>query len=242
MKENRSRQKQFAARATFLLVSAVILLWTSYLTVSFLTMVLPASFWMVPYLGLVIFDGGMLGWMVVFLYLAEGSAQRSIAMFMTLFNLAGVGLMTISEIVMGGQTFATIPPMLGTVAIWAVGIWTFVNVGSVIAFHLASPSARLSAAIQDEKDLIVDDALKNMRNRRDTNAHALADGLGNHLYGVLLRELTADDDRDGVPDLMERKSDRGHPNGFSVIDVQAVPGNGAPAKPVARPQSGPLGE
>lgn len=253
MRENRTRQAQTAAKAVFLLVSTVVLVWTSYLTVSFLTLVLPESFWMVPYLGLVIFDGGMLGWLVVFLYLAEGSSQRFIALFMTVFNLTGVGLMTVSEIVMGGQTFTTIPPMLGTIAIWGIGIWTFVNVGAIITFHLASPSARLSAAIQDEKDMIVEDALKNMRNRRDVNSRALADGLGQHLYGVLLRELTTDDDRDGIPDLFERPADRGirnnpsssHPSISAHTPSHVslpVTGNGVEPVSATRPHMGPLDE
>jgi hypothetical protein len=133
------------------LISVVIFLWTAYLTTSFLSMVLPSSFWVVPYLGLVVFDGGMIGWMFVYLYLAEGSMQRSIALGLTIFNLIGVGLMTIAEIVLGGQTFTAAPEMLGTVAIWGVGIWTFVNVAGIVAFHLSSPDARLRRRFRKRK-------------------------------------------------------------------------------------------
>ena len=63
----------------------------------------------------------------------------------------GVGLMTIAEIVLGGQTFAEVPAMLGTAAIWAVGIWTFVNVAGIVAFHLSSPDAQIAAAIHERK-------------------------------------------------------------------------------------------
>ena len=119
MKQKRSGLKRTGSQIVFGLISVVILLWTSYLTTSFLSMVLPSSFWVVPYLGLVVFDGGMIGWMFVYLYLAEGSMQRSIALGLTVFNLIGVGLMTIAEIVLGGQTLTEVPAMLGTVAIWA---------------------------------------------------------------------------------------------------------------------------
>jgi hypothetical protein len=58
MKE-RSGLKRTGSKIVFGLISAVILTWTAYLTTSFLSMVLPASFWIVPYLGLVVFDGGI---------------------------------------------------------------------------------------------------------------------------------------------------------------------------------------
>lgn len=208
MKE-RSGLKRTGSKIVFGLISAVILTWTAYLTTSFLSMVLPASFWIVPYLGLVVFDGGMIGWLTVYLYMAEGAMQRAIALGLTLFNLLGVGLMTIAEIVLGGQTLTAAPEMLGTVAIWAVGIWTFVNVAGIIAFHLSSPDARIAAAIQDEKDAIVEDAFTDLRNRRGENAAVLGSFLGGGMFKTLVAELGADTDADGLPDLWETRGNQG---------------------------------
>ena len=210
MKE-RSGLKRTGSKIVFGLISAVILTWTAYLTTSFLSMVLPASFWIVPYLGLVVFDGGMIGWLTVYLYMAEGAMQRAIALGLTLFNLLGVGLMTIAEIVLGGQTLTAAPEMLGTVAIWAVGIWTFVNVAGIIAFHLSSPDARIAAAIQDEKDAVVEDALTDMRNRRGENAKALGAFMGGGMFKTLVSEIGADVDGDGLPDLWEKRGNQGTP-------------------------------
>ena len=210
MKE-RSGLKRTGSKIVFGLISTVILLWTAYLTTSFLSMVLPASFWIVPYLGLVVFDGGMIGWLTVYLYMAEGAMQRAIALGLTLFNLLGVGLMTIAEIVLGGQTFTAAPEMLGTVAIWGVGIWTFVNVAGIVAFHLSSPDARIAAAIQDEKDAIVEDALTDLRNRRGENAAVLGAYMGGGMFKTLVSEIGADADGDGLPDLYERRGNRGAP-------------------------------
>jgi len=203
--------KRTGSKVVFGLISVVILLWTGYLTTSFLSMVLPASFWVVPYLGLVVFDGGMIGWMFVYLYLAEGSMQRTIALGLTVFNLIGVGLMTIAEIVLGGQTFTAAPEMLGTVAIWGVGIWTFVNVAAIVGFHLSSPDARIAAAIQEEKDAVVDEALTDLSNRRSDNAKLLSSQLGAGMYKTLVSELGADRDGDGLPDVAERPSNRRTP-------------------------------
>ena len=206
--KKRSGLKRTGSMIVFGLISVVILLWTGYLTTSFLSMVLPASFWIVPYLGLVVFDGGMIGWMFVYLYLAEGSMQRTIALYLTVFNLIGVGLMTIAEIVLGGQTLAAVPPMLGTVAIWAVGIWTFTNVAGIIAFHLSSPDARIAAAIQEEKDAVVDEALTDLSNRRQENAKILSGQMGAGMFKTMVSELSLDSDGDGLPDIYERPSKR----------------------------------
>ena len=210
--KKRSGLKRTGSTIVFGLISVVIFLWTAYLTTSFLGMVLPGTFWVVPYLGLVVFDGGMIGWMTVYLYLAEGSMQRAIALGLTVFNLIGVGLMTIAEIVLGGQTFTAAPEMLGTVAIWGVGIWTFVNVAGIVAFHLSSPDAKIAAAIQEEKDAVVEEALEDLRNRRTNNAKLLSAQLGGGMFKTLVTELGADMDGDGLPDLAERPSNRGKVN------------------------------
>ncbi len=214
--------KRTGSKVVFGLISVVILLWTGYLTTSFLSMVLPASFWVVPYLGLVVFDGGMIGWMFVYLYLAEGSMQRTIALGLTVFNLIGVGLMTIAEIVLGGQTFTAAPEMLGTVAIWGVGIWTFVNVAAIVGFHLSSPDARIAAAIQEEKDAVVDEALTDLSNRRSDNAKLLSSQLGAGMYKTLVSELGADRDGDGLPDVAERPSNRRTPATPATPDIDAA--------------------
>ena len=71
--KNKSGLKRTGSKIVFGLISLVILLWTASLTTSFLKSVLPGQFWAVPYLGLVVFDGGMIGWMIVYLHNAEGS-------------------------------------------------------------------------------------------------------------------------------------------------------------------------
>lgn len=212
-----SGMKKQGARIIFGLIALALFTWTAYLTVSFLNMALPASFWIAPYLGLVVFDAGMLGWLAVFLYLAEGATQRAVAIGLTIFNLLGVGLISMSEIILGGQTLTAAPAGLGTAAIWGVGIWTFINVAAIIVYHISSPEARLAAAIQDEKDEVVNMALKNMQARREQNALALSEEMGAGMYNTLVAELMRDADGDGVPDMYERKAERGRQSGPRTV-------------------------
>ena len=192
------------AKFLFYAVTIVLLAWTSSLTYSFLSMALPGTFWLVPLLGLVVFDVGMISWLFVFLSHAEGAIQRAVGIILCLFNFVGVGLMTISEIMLSGQTMAAAPEMLGTIAIWGVGIWTTVNVLGVLVFHLGDPSARKEMAIQSEKDAIFEGALQALKQRRVDAQQALSRELSGVMFGELLADIRADKDRNGVPDIMER--------------------------------------
>ena len=200
------------AKFLFYAVTIVLLAWTSSLTYSFLSMALPGTFWLVPMLGLVVFDAGMIAWLFVFLSHAEGAIQRATSIVLCLFNFVGVGLMTISEILLSGQTMAAAPEMLGTVAIWGVGIWTTVNVLGVLVFHLGDNNARRAMAYQAEKDAIFDAALKDLTTRRIAAQKAMSEEMSRAMMDELTAELRADTDGDGRRDMLERPGEvkRGH--------------------------------
>lgn len=196
--------KSTIAKYLFYGVAIVLFTWTASLTVSFLQSVLPNAFWMVPYLGLVVFDGGLIAWMFVFLSHAQGAIQRATALGLTVFNLLGVGLMVIAEILLDGQTWVAAPESLGTVAVWSIGIWTIVNVGGVVLFHLGDNEARKEMAIQAEKDAIFEGALNELKTLRTAHQAQLADELSRAMFAKLVSDMHADRDRNGVPDLLER--------------------------------------
>ena len=197
------------AKFLFYGVAIILLVWTSSLTYSFLSMALPGSFWLVPLLGLVVFDAGMIAWLFVFLSHAEGAIQRAVAIVLCLFNFLGVGMMVIAEILLGGQTMAEAPAMLGTAAVWGIGIWTVINVLGVLVFHLGDSNARKEMAIQSEKDAIFEGALTSLKNRRVAAQQGLADEMSATMFAQLLSDIRADSDRNGIPDLLERGNQSG---------------------------------
>lgn len=196
--------KRTIAKYLFYAVAVTLLAWTGSLTYSFLSMALPGAFFLVPLLGLVVFDAGMIAWLFVFLSHAEGAIQRATAIVLCLFDFLGVGLMVMAEILLDGQQLVDAPDLLATAAIWGIGIWTVVNVFGVILFHLGDPEARKEMTIQAEKDAIFDGALKKLNNRRMEHESALADELSEAMFTQLLSELRADKDRNGTPDVVER--------------------------------------
>ena len=129
--------------------------------------------------------------------------QRAVAIFACVFDFVGVGIMAIAEIFLGGQTLVAPPENIGEYAIWAVALWTVINVGAVLAFHLSAPEARRAMAMQAEMDAITDGAFEQLKQLRTQNSQQLAHDLGGRMYGELLARLTADNDRDGTPDVMQ---------------------------------------
>jgi hypothetical protein len=193
-----------AAKFAFYGVAIVLILWTASLTISFVGSALPLVHWIVPFFALVVFDGGMIAWLFVFIDYAQGSAQRVIAIAACILDLIGVGLMVVTEVFLGGQTLVQAPTNLGEYALWGIGGWTVANVAAVILFHLTDPEARKRMALQGEMDAVFEEALKKLKNKRAEQSGQLSDVLSDGLMAQLRAELATDKNQDGIPDAVQR--------------------------------------
>ena len=183
------------AKGLFYGVATVLILWTASLTYSFVATALPQTHWLVPLFALVIFDVGMLAWLKVFLDYAQGSGQRALALILSLFDFIGVVLMVLAEILLGGQTMVAPPTNLGEYAIWGIAIWTVVNVGGVLIFHMLQPDARRKMVLQSEMDLVFDEALKKLSTRRVAIGGELSDRLADGMLAQLVAGLALEGNR-----------------------------------------------
>lgn len=183
------------AKGLFYGVATVLILWTASLTYSFVATALPQTHWLVPLFALVIFDIGMLAWLKVFLDYAQGSGQRALALILSLFDFLGVGLMVLAEILLGGQTMVAPPENLGEYAIWGIAIWTVVNVGGVLIFHMLQPDARRKMVLQSEMDMVFDEALKKLSTRRVAIGGELSDRLADGMLAQLVAGLSLEGNR-----------------------------------------------
>ena len=183
------------AKGLFYGVAVVLILWTATLTYSFVSIALPQTHWLVPLFALVIFDIGMLAWLKVFLDYAQGSGQRALALILSLFDFLGVGLMVLAEILLGGQTMVAPPENLGEYAIWGIAIWTVVNVGGVLIFHMLQPDARRKMVLQSEMDMVFDEALKKLSTRRAAIGGELSDRLADGMLAQLVAGLSLEGNR-----------------------------------------------
>lgn len=194
---------KMAAKGLFYFVALVLLVWTSSLTVSFVSNVLPDVFWVVPFLALVMFDVGQVAWLFVFLNYARGAGQRAVSIGACLLDFVGVGLMVTAEILLGGQSLVAAPQNLATYAVWGLGLWTVANVGAVILFHLLQPEARKKMAMQSEMDAVFEESLQRLTNMRAAHSGRLSQQMANGMMQQLVAQLAADADRDGIPDVWQ---------------------------------------
>jgi len=183
---------QVMSRLLFYIFAAVVVLWTSSLTVQLVQRVLPNS-GVTAFFALALFDGGGLIWLLVFVSYARGLQQRATALLMMVADLVGVVLMSLAELFLGGQTFAAVPTWLGETVVWLIGIWTLVNVAGAYYFHVASPDVQKEIERKSMQDEIEDRALAQARADLDTRAARIAEHLGRDLErGVLLDLGVAD--------------------------------------------------
>ncbi len=182
---------KFIARSLFYFTVASLLAWTSLLTYLFVSQALPELGLVAPAFGLVVFDLGMLAWLLVFLHVASGAGQRGVALVATALDFAGAGLMGAAEIFLGGQTLTAAPARLGAYALWGIAGWTISNVGLVLAFHLLDPAARREMALKDAQDHITDEAFRQLQARTKEIAADVAGQLSDAMTDDVLRGLLA---------------------------------------------------
>ena len=111
---------------------------------------------------------------------------------------------------------AVAPGNLGEYAVWGIAIWTVVNVGGVIAFHAFDPEARRKMAIRAEMDAVMEEAYKQLQSKRQENSTALAHSISEGMMSQVRHDLLADQNRDGIPDIMQ-------PTLPGKTKIQAVP-------------------
>jgi hypothetical protein len=167
----------------------ILMVWTASLTLSFVGSVLPGQP-IAPYFSLVVFDAGMLIWLYVFLTLASGLPQRSISLLTCLFDMVGVGIMSASELFLGGQNYAQAPAGLGTLALWVIGLWTFMNIVATIAFHICDPETLHQIAVKSAQDKIVAASLEKMGHRMEEIGHEVSGRLAHSMTANAIMSLT----------------------------------------------------
>src|SRR5215470_9643552 len=101
LNESFRKDHPMSKQATFIvlaLMSLLLLAFTGSRTLDLLQTLLPSSQGVFAWLGLVAFDGGLLGWSLFFTYGARGQYQRAIALLMVMISLVAIGISTIADL------------------------------------------------------------------------------------------------------------------------------------------------
>jgi len=207
--------KRQLAKGSFYLVAVGMFLFTAYMTLTFVGTVIPDAPLLVVLATLLVFDGGMLAWLVVFTSYAEGTTQRATAIVTCLFDFGGVGLMVAAEIVTAQSNIVTTLP-LAAWATWAVALWTFVNVGAILLFHLSDPATKREMSAQSRRDKLTELASKIVDENLDDMALDLAKQIGKRDMADLLADMN-------LTDMTAKPAPMLRANAYTTEDTQPLP-------------------
>lgn len=194
----------------FTLFLLAVLGWTASLTLGVMEIVLPGNP-IIKYFALALFDGGAFVWASVYIFKAKGTPQRGISLLMTVTDMAGVVLMVIGAIYLGGQELTTIPADLGNALILGTIAATLANFCAGYYYHLNDPDTRVKIALQEFNDVVFEESLRQAH--ADVKANAREHG------AIMALGLMAQFKYDlGLPMTKAEKKALTE----DVIDVQAV--------------------
>ena len=201
--------KRDLSKLLFYALAAVLLIWTSRLTISLVNALLPNMIFAGVF-ALILFDVGTIAWLFIFLNGAEGNGQRITSILMCLFDLVGIGLVSFVEIYLDGQSILTVPEYVPTIALYVVVVSTVANITAVVLFHLFDPEARKSIKIQNQKDKIRNSALKILDSKMAEVAGGLSEDMAEAFRAELLEELKMPKAENGQkePDFLSSKKSR----------------------------------
>ncbi|HEY7351039.1 MAG TPA: hypothetical protein VH599_22210 [Ktedonobacterales bacterium] len=182
------------ATTIFLLVmSLVLLLFTASRTLDLLQQFLPdgqqSAF---AYLGLVAFDGGLLGWSLFFTYGARGAYQRAISLMMIIVSLLAVGVSTIADLYLGASNkglLSTLADGQRLAVLLVCGGVIVLNITAFFLAHITEPGRMREMATENAKDMIHAETLKQIHAAAPLVASEVAPQLTRQWVQTTVKEL-----------------------------------------------------
>jgi hypothetical protein len=223
------------SKVLFYLLAIGLLAWTASLTLAFVGGILPELV-LAKYFALVVFDVGCVSWLLIFLFAAEGTPQRSTALIMAFLDLIGVGLMVFAELFTGGQQFASIPADLASIALYGIGIWTIANLVGVFAYHFTDPATMQDIARRNAADKIASLSMKMLDSKMDAIANGVANDLAEQMKVETLLKLSAGKQNASKQRLLATANKNGHQE-TETRTFDAETSEPLPANPTKRKRS-----
>lgn len=151
----------------------LLLVYSATRSLDFIMMTLPADRQILAYFGLAALDGGLICWLLAYMYGSSGGWQRAISMLMILIDLLGaVAMFTLDTLYNTGKTGLTAamtPDQLQTAVLALSGVIAM-NIASTVAHHLTDPEKLREQAEEEAFSQVEDATLKQI----SANAQQLA--------------------------------------------------------------------
>lgn len=172
--------KKAIATVLSVILSGALLVYAGSRAYDFIAATMPAGQQAVAFMALAATEGGIVIWLLYFLFGAAGQFQRGISMLMVIVDLIGsFALYTFDTLYRSGQA-GQIAALSGDEVrgvILGLNALILLNVAASVACHLMDPDAQRRGAEQEARDTIETKALSAISRDAESLAAELAPGL-----------------------------------------------------------------
>ena len=165
------------ALVLFYVISGALLIYAAARSLDFITATLPANQQIIGWLGLAATSGGMIAWLMVFLYKAEGIGQKVAAIIMTVIDMLGeFTLFTMDTLYHAGESGMIAQLTRDEIRLVVLGLSALiaVNILATLVFHLLDPENIKGMRESFVRDQLENNALKEIERRGEEIAQRLA--------------------------------------------------------------------
>lgn len=154
----------------------LLLIYSAARSLDFISLTLPADKAILAFFGLAALDGGLVFWLLNFLYGSRGW-QRTIALIMVVIDFVGAVVMfTMDTLYTTGKAGITVQMSEGEIQTAVIGLSIVIaaNVGATVMHHIMDPENLRQMAEEEARDKIEDLALKEINQNAGQLAAELA--------------------------------------------------------------------
>ena len=177
---------KFVATVAFLVIGGGLLVYAASRSLDFVQTTLPANDQVLGYFALLATSGGMIGWLLVFLYRADGIIQRGTALLMVLLDFLGeAALFTMDTLYRSGENGLVGQMTQSEIRMVILGMSALIaiNIFSTIVFELGRIDVLKEIAEGAARDLVMFKALARIERDSETVADEMMEDIVNQWRG-----------------------------------------------------------
>lgn len=213
------------------ILAAVLLVYSATRSLDFISLTLPEDRKVLAYFGLAALDGGLVAWILSYLYGSKGW-QRAISFLMVLVDLVGaIAMFTLDTLYNTGKvgmTEALTPSEMQTAVLGLSGVIAL-NIAAAVAHHLTDPEKLREQAEEDAFSKVEDATLKQISKNADSLAAQLAPTLAQDWMNQTRSRYMSYVGTGKIPTLIDMNAQDVSPQGEVMPVIIPQPSNKKPA-------------
>lgn len=212
---------KFVATVAFLVIGGGLLVYAASRSLDFVQTTLPSNDQVLGYFALLATSGGMIGWLLVFLYRADGILQRGTALLMVLLDFFGeAALFTMDTLYRSGENGLVGQMTQDEIRMVILGMSALIaiNIFATIIFELGKMEVLKEIAEGAARDLVMFKALARIEKDSETVAEEMTEEIVNQWRGNF-RSAYGTADKLGIGQYETKKQAQPMPKpegGFSI--------------------------